>query len=127
MVRLEAFRCDYFTLHGQLLGLTDVDVNGSYFELAQIYLLRSERHGPMYIDSPLFGANPPNPPSRFRSAAINPLLSHQCLASDHLAAKSRAVVRVQLKNRVPLGFVKANAELKEAGEPFQYYQSLLIA
>src|SRR5271168_1041448 len=63
----------------------------------------------------------------FRSTAVNPLLPHQYRASDHLAAKSRAVVMVQLKNRVHLGFGVANARLEEAREPLQYHQSLLIA
>src|ERR1700683_2261511 len=73
MVRLMAFRCDYFTPHGQLLDPSDVDVNASYFEFAQIYLLRSERHGPMYFDFPLFCTDSP---ARFRSEAVNALLPH---------------------------------------------------
>src|SRR5580658_1713103 len=118
MVRLKAFRCDYFRLYSQLLDLMDVNVNASYFELAQICLLRSERHGPMYPYSLLFGADPP---PRFRSAAVNPIRPHQYRASDHLAAKSRAVMMVQLKNCVHLAFGVANARLEETGEPLQYY------
>src|SRR5271155_361410 len=117
MVRLKAFPCDYFRLCSQLLGLLTVNVNASYFELAQICLLRSERHGPIYSDSPLFG---PDPPPGFGSAAVNPLRPHQYRASDHLAAQGRAVMMVQLKNRVHLGFGVANAGLEETGEPLQY-------
>ncbi len=94
MFRLIAFRCDYFTPHGQLLELSDADVNASYFEFAQIYLLRSERHGPMYFDSPLFCDGSP---AGFRSTISKSLLPHQYRASDHLAAKSRAIVMAQLK------------------------------
>ena len=65
MVRLKAFRSEFFTLHGQLLERSGLDVNASYCELAQIYLLRSERHEPMYFGSPPFGADPP---PGFRSA-----------------------------------------------------------
>src|SRR5580704_13005842 len=86
---LKAFRSEFFTLHGQLLERSGVDVNPSYFRLAQIYLLRSERHEPMYSGSALFCTDPP---PGFRSATVNPLLPHRYRASDHLAAKSRAVV-----------------------------------
>src|SRR5271166_3315593 len=119
-----AFRCDYLTPHGQLLDLSDVDVNASYFEFAQIYLLRSERHGPMYFGSPLFRANSP---TGFRSEVVNPFLPQQYRASDHLAAKSRAVLMVQLQERIHFGFGVANAGLEETGEPLQYYYSLLVA
>src|ERR1700683_5588210 len=56
MARLMAFRCDYFTPHGQLLDLSGEDVNASYFELAQISFLRSERHEPMKSRSPYFAS-----------------------------------------------------------------------
>src|ERR1700689_5054518 len=53
MIRLKPFRGEYFTPNGQLLELSDVDVNPTYCGMAQIYLLRSERHEPMHCCSPL--------------------------------------------------------------------------